>query len=190
MKATPSNKIIPAKEIISALVLTHDQKIQRFNELVRAERDKLLKKNPDDITFRVELLFAMFGNTKEDIQFVIDQGYEVYTGCLDDRWVVGLFQSRLSRLPIQPSVEPTLSIPTAAEVKLVMPSADDRRRAIFKKEVESQMTKTSPYDFLVCLSLDEFDDDKELQFIRDLGYIITKDVDSGWWAVTLPGEPY
>lgn len=180
-------EIIPAKTIIDALTLTHDQKIQRFNEMVQAERDKLLKKKADDNTFRVELLFSMFGNNNDDIQCIIDQGYEVYKGCLDDRWVVGLFQSRLSVLDPQITTSRSV-IPTAAEVQKSMTSIEDRRKAVFKKRVDEERNKTEPTDFLIRLRFNEFgEEDDGIQFIRNLGYIVTEGIRGDHcWNVTLP----
>lgn len=183
---------ILAAEVISTITLNKDERIERFNSMITSlmVADRLKHGNTDK-PFRLELPFTKFGNTIQDIQFVIDAGYAVYSNITDNVWIVRLFS-------ISSNINDEYVIPTANEIKLTMPSIESRRHAIFNKYVDEERNKTDPSIFKVRLDPNDFPNEQDIEFIRKLGYDVIKandnttihnDCDWDWnWVVTLPGE--
>lgn len=174
-------KVVKAETVIKTIILNKDERIERFNSMINHLMDDHLKYSNMDKPFRLELPFAKFGNTLQDIQFVIDAGYGVYSNITDNTWIVRLF-------PVSTKVSDEIIIPTAEEVRNSMSSIEDRRKVVFKKRVDEERNKTDPTDFLIRLRFNEFGkEDDDIRFIRNLGYIVTEGIRGDHcWNVTLP----
>lgn len=177
-------KVVKAETVIKTIILNKDERIERFNSMITSMMNDFNQYSNMDRPFRLELPFAKFGNTLQDIQFVIDAGYGVYSNITDNTWIVRLF-------PVSTKASDEIIIPTADEIKLVIPSIGDRRKTIFKKRLEEEAAKDDPTPFQIYLDDSDFPTEADIEFIRKLGYDVEMTADKPFsWKVTLPDQKY
>lgn len=171
-----SVSITTAGDVIKVMRYSDEEKIIRFNNLV----DKGISYIRSGTLSKLEVIvpYLFFGDNIADIQFIIDAGYKVSR---DENGNQYWLASIISETSFD-------EIPTADEVAKIFKTPDERRKQLFKTEVELALSmNVTP--FAVILTKDQFGyDPDDLQFIEDLGYSIIEisDESISGWVVTIP----